>query len=85
MWVLMENPLETRMDASDSNDTASARTASQAVFLRPEAASTPIDFTLSSNHNASCRLIQSHHSMGVLMAIWGNYDGKVEGIGGTGC
>lgn len=34
MWVLMENPLETRMDSSGSNDTASATTAYQAVFLR---------------------------------------------------
>lgn len=79
MRVLEKNAFETRMDASGTNDTASARTPFYGVFFRLKAASSHIDFTLSSNHNVSHRLIQSHYSMWELMAsMWEQY-GQTSG------
>lgn len=74
MRALNKNTLETLMDASDSNDTASARTPFHGVFFRLKVVSSHIDFTLSSNHNVSRHLIQSHYSMWELMAsMWERY------------
>lgn len=69
MRVLNKNSPETRMNASDSNDTASARTPFYGVFFRLNTASTLIVFTLSSNHTVSLRLIQSQHLMRVLKVV----------------
>lgn len=69
MRALGKYAIETRMDASGTNDTASARTPFYGVFFRLKAASSHIDFTLSSNHNVSRHLIQSHYSMWELMAL----------------
>jgi hypothetical protein len=65
------------MNTSGSNDTASARNPSHGVFFRLNVISSHIDLSLSSNHNVSQHLIQSHRFMWELMVLmWERYDEK---------
>ena len=63
MWGLAKNAFAARMNASGTNDTASAKDPYYGVFFRLKTTRTIIVFTLNSNHTVSLRIIQAHHSM----------------------